>query len=186
MHKCNRLCSPVCSLIRPSVCCHSSFEPSDLRPWPFTYLCVMTTTRLGWKVKGQRSSCGRWDLEWDVRTVLVRNVNAGDVVYRWSYGVLLWEIFTLGGNPYPSVPVEKLFELLRDGYRMEKPPYASLEMYAIHCYCFLTKLNCCWVWPKIRPGPDRNRVLLPRARCQHIKTAHSLRCVLSCSFEGDA
>ena len=43
--------------------------------------------------------------------------------------MLLWEIFTLGGNPYPSVPVEKLFELLRDGHRMERPPYASLEMY---------------------------------------------------------
>ena len=34
----------------------------------------------------------------------------------------------MGGNPYPSVPVEKLFELLRDGHRMEKPPHSSSEM----------------------------------------------------------
>uniref|UniRef100_A0A8W8IPP7 Protein kinase domain-containing protein n=1 Tax=Magallana gigas TaxID=29159 RepID=A0A8W8IPP7_MAGGI len=54
----------------------------------------------------------------------------------WSYGVLLWEIFTLGGNPYPSVPVERLFELLRSGHRMERPPYASKEMYSLMSYCW--------------------------------------------------
>lgn len=27
----------------------------------------------------------------------------------------------LGGSPYPGVPIENLFELLKLGYRMDKP-----------------------------------------------------------------
>ena len=46
----------------------------------------------------------------------------------WSFGVLMWEIFTLGGNPYPTVPVEKLFDYLKDGNRMSKPMYCDDEM----------------------------------------------------------
>ncbi|XP_059141244.1 vascular endothelial growth factor receptor 2-like [Physella acuta] len=50
----------------------------------------------------------------------------------WSYGILLWELFTLGGNPYPGVEInEKFIGLLKSGYRMEKPPYASEELYKV-------------------------------------------------------
>ncbi len=34
-----------------------------------------------------------------------------------------------GGSPYPGIPVENLFDLLKDGYRMEQPQGCSKEMW---------------------------------------------------------
>lgn len=46
----------------------------------------------------------------------------------WSFGIVLWEIVTLGGSPYPGIPNEDLFRLLKDGYRMDKPENCSPDM----------------------------------------------------------
>uniref|UniRef100_A0A8C5AC14 Proto-oncogene tyrosine-protein kinase receptor Ret n=1 Tax=Gadus morhua TaxID=8049 RepID=A0A8C5AC14_GADMO len=54
----------------------------------------------------------------------------------WSFGVLLWETVTLGGNPYPGIAPERLFNLLKTGYRMEKPENCSDEMYNLMLRCW--------------------------------------------------
>ncbi|KFB42826.1 VEGF receptor [Anopheles sinensis] len=55
----------------------------------------------------------------------------------WAYGVLLWELFSLGTNPYPGVPVdEHFYDLLKGGYRMPKPAYANEAVYDLMFSCW--------------------------------------------------
>ncbi|KAI3369001.1 hypothetical protein L3Q82_025973, partial [Scortum barcoo] len=54
----------------------------------------------------------------------------------WSYGILLWEIFSLG-SPYPGMPVDaKFYKLIKEGYRMDAPEFAPSEMYHIMRSCW--------------------------------------------------
>ncbi|EHB00456.1 Vascular endothelial growth factor receptor 1, partial [Heterocephalus glaber] len=63
----------------------------------------------------------------------------------WSFGVLLWEIFSLGGSPYPGVQMDEDFcSRLKEGMRMKAPEYATPEIYQI-------MLDCWHKDPKERP-----------------------------------
>ncbi|CAH3158960.1 unnamed protein product [Pocillopora meandrina] len=59
----------------------------------------------------------------------------------WSYGVLLYEIFTKWGSPYPRMDGRKIAYLLQDGYRMPKPQHVDEEWYQIMMNCWKNDLD---------------------------------------------
>ena len=66
------------------------------------------------------------------------------LINRWSFGILLWETFTLGGTPYPGLPTEQLLDYLSDGKRMDMPAKCPLEVYTV--------MRDCWIHePEQRP-----------------------------------
>ena len=83
----------------------------------------------------RKTTDGRLPVKWMAIEALFDRVytSQSDV---WSFGVTMWEILTLGGNPYPSVPVENLFDLLKTGYRMGKPKNCPDELYHIMKECW--------------------------------------------------
>ncbi|XP_058890411.1 fibroblast growth factor receptor 3-like isoform X5 [Acipenser ruthenus] len=83
----------------------------------------------------KKTTNGRLPVKWMAPEALFDRVytHQSDV---WSYGVILWEIFTLGGSPYPGIPVEELFKLLKEGHRMDKPANCTHELYMIMRECW--------------------------------------------------
>ncbi|XP_061230368.1 receptor-type tyrosine-protein kinase FLT3 isoform X2 [Neopsephotus bourkii] len=55
----------------------------------------------------------------------------------WSYGILLWEIFSLGVNPYPGIPVDaNFYKLIQSGFKMDQPYYATKDIYCVMQSCW--------------------------------------------------
>jgi hypothetical protein len=50
------------------------------------------------------------------------------IFFRWSFGVLLFEIFSIGETPYKNVENMKMLLHLKDGKRLEKPDLCSEQL----------------------------------------------------------
>lgn len=54
----------------------------------------------------------------------------------WAFGVVLWEIGTLGGFPYPTVGNHELLTYLSSGQRLQRPENCSEQLYELMLHCW--------------------------------------------------
>ena len=54
------------------------------------------------------------------------------VTLRWSYGVVVWEIFALGTEPYLGITPEETIRRVVAGHRMD-PPHGTPEQMYVSC-----------------------------------------------------
>jgi len=83
----------------------------------------------------ERKSEGRLPIRWMAPESLYDNIytTKTDV---WSYGVLMWEIATLGSTPYPGMSGSEVMKRVKEGHRLEKPEHCDREIFNMMFYCW--------------------------------------------------
>uniref|UniRef100_A0A671SQD0 Tyrosine-protein kinase n=1 Tax=Sinocyclocheilus anshuiensis TaxID=1608454 RepID=A0A671SQD0_9TELE len=54
----------------------------------------------------------------------------------WSYGILLWEIYSFGRVPYPRIPLKEVVPRVEKGYKMDAPDGCPAVVYDIMKECW--------------------------------------------------
>merc|ERR1719410_1513537 len=54
----------------------------------------------------------------------------------WSFGILLWEVMSLGYMPYPGRANQEVMQLVTNGGRLEPPNYCPGPLYGLMCQCW--------------------------------------------------
>ena len=74
-------------------------------------------------------------LRWAAPEVLSENAfsSKSDI---WSFGILLWEMFTHGELPYPKMKDDNVREKIKSGYRLPKPKRCPQAAYTVMTECW--------------------------------------------------
>ncbi|XP_076438828.1 uncharacterized protein LOC143277811 [Babylonia areolata] len=88
--------------------------------------------------EGEEEKATRVPAKWSAPEVLQErpSTEKSDV---WSYGIVLWEIFSMGQVPYPGIHAGEIGSRLKSGYRMDKPEFADDMHYGLMKDCWQYK-----------------------------------------------
>lgn len=101
--------------------------------------CIPKVTNFGlacFNPLGKQPDYTRW-----TAPEALRSCNYSFASDVWSYGVLLWEIFTLGGTPYGSVPSKDVSSRVLRGMKLAQPKGVSDELYQLMLHCWELDLD---------------------------------------------
>ncbi|XP_036384619.1 tyrosine-protein kinase SYK isoform X2 [Megalops cyprinoides] len=93
-----------------------------------------------YKAKGH----GKWPVKWYAPECMnfFKFSCKSDV---WSFGVLMWEAYSLGQKPYKGMKGNEVIQMIENGERMSAPPNCPPEMYEL--------MKTCWTYkPDERPA----------------------------------
>jgi tyrosine-protein kinase len=81
---------------------------------------------------------GKWPVKWYAPESINYGTfsSASDV---WGYGVTLWEMYSLGDQPYEDMTGAQVLQLLERKGRLQKPAECPLVMYALMTRCWSYK-----------------------------------------------
>ncbi|XP_071806501.1 uncharacterized protein [Asterias amurensis] len=114
----------------------------------------------------ERQSEGKLPLRWMALESIIDDeyTTFSDI---WSYGVLLWEIVTLGARPYPSMSAKMMINELQNGYRMPKPNHCEEELYKMMLNCWKVEQDRRPTFKKI--GNELHKLMNSGGECISIK-----------------
>jgi len=96
----------------------------------------------------------------------------------WSFGIVLWEIFSYGQTPYPTLSLTEVIKAVASGYRMDAPDDCPQEI--------ADMMFACWdsdpekrptfrqLYERIKQVPFRKTVSMKGATSTPINAAKSL------------
>ncbi|CAH0561856.1 unnamed protein product [Brassicogethes aeneus] len=82
------------------------------------------------KEKNATSESAKLPIKWTAPEALKQN-KFSSKSDMWSFGILLWEIYSFGRVPYPRIPLADVVKHVEKGYKMEAPEGCPSEVYEI-------------------------------------------------------